>query len=113
MEPWRFQDYWPYEGLNPIRRWEEAQDVDVRAAFDAVLNVLAQTEDWLAPEMQELFRLLERDEEGLGEIVFATRFKRRGAKKFTDRNFRVFAKLRLEDRDCVLFIGCEKRRGTY
>jgi hypothetical protein len=113
MVPWRFQDYWPYGGHNPIRIWEAGQDVDVRTAFDAVRDALAQTLDWLDPNVRELFRMLGRDERGLGEIVFETRFKRRGAKKLTDRNFRVFVKLRIPEHDCVLFVGSEKQRGTY
>jgi len=113
MDPWRFQDYWPQEGLNPIREWEVVQDPAVRAAFDAVRDALAQTPDWLDPEVHNLFRMLHRDQRGLGELVFGTRFKRRGAKKFTDRNFRVFAKLRIPEHDCIMFVASEKQRGTY
>jgi hypothetical protein len=113
MVPWRFQDYWPQEGHNPIRMWEAAQEVEVRAQFDAVRDALAQTPDWLDPSVEHLFRVLDRAEEGLGEIVFAIHFKKPGARKFTDRNFRVFCKIRIQEHDCVLFIGSEKRRGTY
>ena len=80
---------------------------------DEGADVLAQTPNWLHPEVKGFFRLLRRDETGIGEIVFETRFRRAGAKKPTDRNFRVFAKLRITEHDCVMFLGSEKRRGNY
>ncbi len=113
MVAWRFLDYWPREGFDPMRVWEATQDDDVRARLDAVLDVLAQTENWLDPNVKGLFRLLDRAEAGLGEIVFETSYTQEGRKKKSGRKFRVFVELRVDEHDCVMFVGSEKQRGTY
>jgi hypothetical protein len=113
MKPWRFLDYWPEEGHNPIREWCAAQEERVQAEFDAALAALAQTPDWLAPGNQDLFRPLTRGESGLGEIVFQFDWKLPRRPKPTRRRFRVFGILRSDDREFVLLVASEKQRGNY
>lgn len=113
MNPWRFLDYWPEEGSNPIREWYAVQDFEVRAEFDVAVAILAQTEDWLDPSMASSFRLLTRAETGIGEIVFYVDVPAKGKPKPLRRRFRVFGILRAEHHEFVLLIGSEKKRGLY
>jgi hypothetical protein len=115
MESWHFLDYWPRAGENPIRNWENSQDEKVRNSFDAVRDALAQTPDWDDHSVHALYRDLERDESGMGEIVFEAHYERKGKRPERFRRFRAFVRVRDEQHDCILFLCCEKwpRRGVY
>jgi hypothetical protein len=64
--------------------------------------------------MKGIFRLLEREELGLGEIAFDADVEIPGRKKTLRRHFRVFGLLREAEREFVMFIASEKqKRGRY
>jgi hypothetical protein len=71
MPLWQFFDYRPDGGGCPIREWYDAQDVKVRAVFDATVDDLATTENWDDPELLS-FGVLSRKPEhvGLAQVKF-------------------------------------------
>lgn len=101
MALWKFKAYHLAGGHCPIREWYRQQDCEVQAEFDAALTILRATDDWMDTQ---LFEVLRREHEGLGEI----RFK---LEKPTVRRFRpVGIWPPLTDREFILLIGCEKGR---
>lgn len=105
MPLWRFMDYHPEGGGCPITQWYEAQDVEVRAAFDATLIVLADTEDWADEELLSFDVFVRKPEHlGLAQVKFYTI---RNGKK---RNFRAVGLWRQEQREFI-FLGAFEKSG--
>lgn len=104
MALWRIRAYHLAGGFCPIREWYEAQNVEVRAEFDATLATLSATADW-SDTWQ--FKELTKSHAGLGEI----RFKLEGPPL---RRFRpVGLWPPIIQREFILLLGCEKALGVY
>jgi hypothetical protein len=110
MALWRFLDYCTddHPPRNLIQIWYGEQDLDVQAAFDATVTLLAATEDW---RKAKEFGELKREHVGLGELRFAVDMKRRG--KRTIRRFRPVGIWCEERREFIFLMGCEKAKGVY
>ena len=109
MRPWTFLDYWPVERYNPVRAWTTRmgdQNPRIPIELDAVIDALRQTPDWRNPPIPRLYRDLEDDLAGLGEIVFEFEEEQRGERP-KRRRFRAFVQLREEQHVCVLLVCCE------
>jgi len=95
-------EYWTAEGICPMQQWYEAQEVPVRAKFDAVLLTLAGTPVW-DDEPRDEFKVLTRIHVGLAEIRF---------KLVDGRTTRRFRPLGIwppvVPNEFILLLGCEK-----
>jgi hypothetical protein len=112
MAMWRFWDYFTEDHRCPIRDWYGAQDPAVQAAFDVVVLILRDTEDWTASDVEE-FKRLEEPHVGLSEIRFQVDVPRRGNRNPYKRHFRPAGLYRPEERDFVFLVGCEKSGRIY
>jgi hypothetical protein len=103
MPLWQFFDYYPDEGGCPIREWSEAQDVKVRAVFDATVADLAMTEDWEDEDLLSFDVLRRRPEHvGLAEVRF---YVIQNNKK---TNYRAIGRWRTEAREFIFLMGFQK-----
>jgi hypothetical protein len=105
MNPWRFLEYVTSGGRNPLRDWYLSQDDAVRSALDFTIHQLRVTDDWLEPKRKSSkrqFSPLVNEHAGLGELRF-----------WPDdgRKFRVPGIYRPNEREFIMFAGCEKRFG--
>jgi hypothetical protein len=104
MPRWRINVYHLAGDFCPIQEWYRAQDIEVKAEFDAALAILRAESDWTDTK---LFKALTRNHIGLGEI----RFKLNGT---PERRFRpVGIWPPLAECEFILLVGCEKVRGLY
>jgi hypothetical protein len=86
-----------------VRDWYKAQDVQVRAEFDATLTTLEATVDWRDTKS---FKELKRAHAGLGEIRF------RLGDKHAVRRFRPIGIWPpIVESEFILLLGCEKQRN--
>jgi len=99
---WRFVDYLT-EGpprTNPVSDWYGTLDPDVKAAFDALVRTLEETEDWDEPKPKDRkYKELSGKHVGLCELIF----------KVEGRNFRPIGILHREIREFIFLGGCEKK----
>lgn len=108
MPPWRIKAYYLAGGTCPIKKWYTGQIPEVRAEFDAALDVLRSTVDWTDTQ---LFKILGKTHAGLGEIRFKLENVKivHGQKKKIVRRFRpVGIWPPSVEREFVLLAGCEK-----
>ena len=107
MPLWRFRDYHPEGGGCPIVEWYRAQDVDVRAAFDATVADLAVTEDWNDPDLMSFDVFTRKPEHlGLAQVKF---YVIQGQRK---RHFRAVGLWRQQEREFIFLGGFEKSGRT-
>ena len=112
MALWRFMDYCTESGQNLIQEWYEAQGDAVKAEFDATLLTLGATEDWTATGVDE-FKVLTGRHAGLCELRFDIGVREPGSRKSSKRRFRPVGIWRLEYRDFIILLGCEKSGRIY
>ena len=108
MTPWMFRDYVTADDHDVFDEWYSAQDDAVQAALDATLYLLRATNDWLDERVGE-FKQLTGKHAGLSEIMFDIQARQPGGRQWTKRRFRPAGLWRPEQRDFILFVGCEKR----
>jgi len=111
MPGWTFFAYVPDgESVAPIVAWYRAQDVKIRAEFDAALTDLVGVDDW--ENDGDGFKALERSESGLGQISFEIEIQE--GKQRRKRQMRVVGVWPPEEtKKFVLIGGFEKAgRGT-
>lgn len=113
MALWTFFDYITEDNHNLIEDWYSFQDPEVQAEFDATLFVLAATDDWEDPHVEE-FKALTRKHMGLGEVRFHISAFAPGAKRPHRRRFRpVGIWPGFVHREFILLLGCEKRGKQF
>jgi hypothetical protein len=105
MRIWQFFDYYPDGGGCPITDWYNAQDVEIRAKFDAAVADLEITENWDDPELKS-FGVLSRKHAGLAQVKFYV--IRRGKK----RHHRAIGRWRRDAREFIFLIGFQKSGRT-
>jgi hypothetical protein len=110
MTSWRYLDYLTPGGGCPIQEWMELQEDEVIAVLRTILYERRELDDWQRPptrHMKKQFKVLTNEHIGLAELRFGT------ATVFTrdKRTFRVAGWFRPEEREFVLFTGCEKSMG--
>jgi hypothetical protein len=102
MAFWRFMAYVTDDSTDPMKKWYDSQDAEVRVAFDATLFTLAATEDWTHRRVKS-FKILTGAHSGLCELRFTVEPQPR--KK---RRFRPLGVWRKDSRDFILLGGSEK-----
>ena len=107
MTPWTLLEYVDEGGLNPLQDWYGRQDVHVQTAFDLVVRILRETDDWLEPKFKK-FAILQRDGAPLGEIRFRADDSTPKGKTIKKRKFRPLGLLRTDRRDFIFFGAAEK-----
>jgi hypothetical protein len=103
---WKIKAYYLRGGSCPIRDWYRAQDVLVRAEFDAALATLRATSDWTD---KKIFGILKREHKGLGEIRF--KIEKPGRSKEVRRFRPVGIWPPMIGGEFILLLGCEKERN--
>jgi hypothetical protein len=107
MRIWQFFDYYPDGGGCPITDWYNAQEVEIRATFDATVADLEITEDWDDPELRS-FGVLSRKPEhaGLAQVKFYV--IQRGKK----RHHRAIGRWRKDAKEFIFLAGFQKSGRT-
>lgn len=106
MIPWRFFDFARENGENPFETWHERQDLTVRGAFYWTLWRRQVMADWRNPAQKSAkkqFKVFSDKQLGLAELRFWPE---------TDgRKFRAVGLFRPDQRDFILFAGCQEFFG--
>jgi len=99
MPAWQFKDYVTEDQRSPILEWYGTLPEDVQAAFDLLVKVLSETEDWdeVKPTKRK-YKELTKGHAGLCELKL----------KVGDRKFRPLGILRRETREFIFLGGVEK-----
>lgn len=103
---WQIKAYYLQGGSCPIRDWYGAQDVPVKAGFDATLTTLRATADWTD---RKIFGVLKREHTGLGEIRFKIESPGQPRKVRRFRPVGIWPPV--VEGEFVLLLGCEKERN--
>jgi hypothetical protein len=103
MRQWRFMDYHTEDAGNLITPWYASVNDKVRAAFDGVLDTLANTKDWDDPDLYEFKNFVTGEFVGLAELRFSIK-----EKHTVKRRFRPLGIWRPQDREFILILVCEK-----
>jgi hypothetical protein len=100
MPVWQFLDYITEERTCPIVDWYGTLGAEQQAAFDVLVDTLAEKEDWdELKESKRKYKLLTRRHLGLCELKF----------KVGGRKFRPIGILHAEIREFIFLGGCEKK----
>jgi hypothetical protein len=101
---WQFFDYYPDGDACPIRDWYDAQEIEVKARFDAAVDVLEITEDWEHPELRSFGILKQKPEHaGLAQVKFYV-IGNNGKKT----HYRAVGRWRKEAKEFIFLTGFEK-----
>ena len=114
MTPWRILEFVTGgDGGIPFQKWYDTLDIEAQAALDDTILVLTTTDDWTEREGRE-FGQFTKEEAGLSEIRFWVfgEFEPRKYRR-SRRRLRAFGLYQPEQRQFILFGGCEKRFGGY
>src|SRR5277367_4259777 len=100
MPVWTFLDYVTEGHACPIVDWYGTLPAEAQAAFDVLVDTLAETSDWDEPkESRRKYKVLTNRHLGLCELKF----------RVADRKFRPIGILRPETREFIFLGGCEKK----
>jgi hypothetical protein len=97
---WRFMEYLPASGINPVRSWYDEQEEEIQAEFDFALHAQTQDRDW---EDSPAVTALQGPYLGLMEICVDMEIDDEG------RQFRAVGSFRPDNRDFVLFLVTVER----
>lgn len=107
MPVWQFLDCITDSHDRPIVTWYGTLEPNAKVAFDLLVKVLSETEDWEhAKKKNQKFRELEKEHKGLTELKFETEGKYLG--RFIKKQFRALGILRKSELTFIFLNGCEK-----
>jgi hypothetical protein len=112
MTTWRFLDYITEERVVPISEWYDAQDGEVRAAFDLRVSLLRIEEDW-EHKRRGRVKELTKAHQGLTQIPFEVDVWDRVRRKFRRRRLRALGVWRKAAREFVFLGGVEEHGQNY
>jgi hypothetical protein len=112
MTTWRFLDYITEARVVPMADWYDAQDGEVRAAFDLRIELLRVEEDW-GHRRRGRVKALTKAHRGLTQIPFEVDVWDRVRRKSRRRRLRAIGLWRNVAREFVLFGGVEEQGQNY
>jgi hypothetical protein len=105
MPFWTFWDYITEDHKWPINDWWRLQPGDVQAAFDLLIKVLSETEDWEAVEpSKRKHKVLTNRHAGMCELMLEVEGFGR---------YRGLGLWRPEEMDFIFFGACRKRSRFF
>jgi hypothetical protein len=112
MTAWRFLDYITEERVVPITDWYDAQDGQVRAAFDLRIELLRVEDDW-SDRRRGRVKELTKVHRGFSQIPFEVDVWDRARRKSRRRRLRALGLWRRTAREFVFLGGVEEHGQNY